>query len=354
MTPRICLTVLVASLFPASGPAAAAVFCVGASAELEAALATAEVNGVDDDVRLRSGVYPTTSSAGFRFEPPSPAYDDELTISGGWNAVCDRFGGGAIHTVLDAHGLGEALRVRMPAGEMTIRRLTVRDSAGPPPALGIAPPQGATGGPDVVIDRVLFTGNFASAALTVISHGIVQILGCDFVDNNSSNAALWLDTCCSSPFASFVYNNTIAGNAVFGSGLVGGISVKSSPGTTANLRNNIFWDNEEADVALTSGGGTYAFHYNIYGDAIGTVGGVDNLQVDPHFVDPVAGDHRLLPTSPARDSGDDGPSNLPPFDLLGVARPQDLWDRGAYEYVPPIFADGFESGDTSAWSSTVL
>jgi hypothetical protein len=74
----------------------------------------------------------------------------------------------------------------------------------------------------------------------------------------------------------------------------------------------------------------------------------------PQFKGSVAGDHRLLPISPARDSGDDSLSNLPLFDLLGVARPQGLWDRGAYEFVPPIFADGFESGDTSAWSSTVL
>jgi hypothetical protein len=44
----------------------------------------------------------------------------------------------------------------------------------------------------------------------------------------------------------------------------------------------------------------------------------------PQFKGSVAGDHRLLPISPARDSGDDSLSNLPLFDLLGVARPQGL------------------------------
>jgi hypothetical protein len=354
MTRRIRAAILAASLLPASGPAAAAVFCVGTSAELEAALATAEINGVDDDVRLRVGVYPTTSAAGFTFEPAFPGYAEELTISGGWSQACLRFGGTSLNTVVDAHGLGVALRLQVPAGALAIRRLTIRDASATTPALGalgIAPAAGA-GGPDVVVDRVVFADNLAPSALTVISQGIVQILGCDFVHNTSTAAALWLNTCCSGTNAGYVLANTIAGNAVSGNGLVGGLYVKSSPGTIIYVLNNIFWDNEALDVALV-GAGSYFFDLNIHGEIAGTFSGSGNLQVDPQFLDPVAGDHRLRPTSPARDSGDDSLSNLPLFDLLGVERPQDFWDRGAYELVPSIFADGFESGDTSAWSSTV-
>jgi hypothetical protein len=67
--------------------------------------------------------------------------------------------------------------------------------------------------------------------------------------------------------------------------------------------------------------------------------------------------------SAAADAGSCAVSGLA-ADQRGVARPQDLpavpdaadgCDIGAYEATPPpptfIFADGFESGDTSAWSS---
>jgi hypothetical protein len=242
----------------------------------------------------------------------------------------------------------------VPTGAPAIRRLTVRHASATTPALGargIAPPAGA-GGPDVVVDRVVFADNVAPSALTVISQGIVQILGCDFVHNTSTAAALWLNTCCSGTNAGYVLANTIAGNAVSGNGLVGGLYVKSSPGTVIYLLDNIFWDNEETDVAFLPAA-MYFFDFNVHGEIVGTFSGIGNLEVDPQFLDPVAGDHRLLPTSPARDSGDDSLSNLPLFDLLGVARPQDLWDRGAYEYLPPIFADGLESGDTTAWSQVV-
>ena len=42
----------------------------------------------------------------------------------------------------------------------------------------------------------------------------------------------------------------------------------------------------------------------------------------------------------------------PADDFDGFARGE-LPDMGAHEYGPPIFTDGFESGDTTAWSSTM-
>jgi hypothetical protein len=64
----------------------------------------------------------------------------------------------------------------------------------------------------------------------------------------------------------------------------------------------------------------------------------------------------LWPTSPGIDDGDN--ALAPPTDQNGVLR----WDGdgdgtitadiGAYEY-GPFFADGFESGNSSRWSTTV-
>jgi hypothetical protein len=65
-----------------------------------------------------------------------------------------------------------------------------------------------------------------------------------------------------------------------------------------------------------------------------------------------------LPGSPAIDTGDD--TNCPATDQLGHVRPWDgdsdgfaNCDRGAIEVRSPFFFDGFESGDTSAWSAVV-
>ena len=63
-------------------------------------------------------------------------------------------------------------------------------------------------------------------------------------------------------------------------------------------------------------------------------------------------DFHLLDDSPAIDQG--SPDLAPSFDFDGNPRPQGLgFDIGAFELGGPLFADGFESGDTSAWSAAV-
>jgi hypothetical protein len=85
---------------------------------------------------------------------------------------------------------------------------------------------------------------------------------------------------------------------------------------------------------------------------------VSSLQADPLLRDPGAANLALLSGSPAIDSGDD--AHAAATDVTGVSRPADgngdgmaVCDRGAYELVMEIFADGFELGDTSRWSVTV-
>jgi hypothetical protein len=67
--------------------------------------------------------------------------------------------------------------------------------------------------------------------------------------------------------------------------------------------------------------------------------------------------HALGGSSPAIDAGD--PAGC--TDYSGAPLPQDqrgaprvgVCDLGAFELAMPLFADGFESGDTNAWSSTL-
>lgn len=79
--------------------------------------------------------------------------------------------------------------------------------------------------------------------------------------------------------------------------------------------------------------------------------GSGSVVADPAqlYVDAAAGDYHLADGSPAVDLAPDAGIAQ---DLEGAPRPQGAaFDAGAYERGGGIFADGFESGDTSAWSA---
>lgn len=70
------------------------------------------------------------------------------------------------------------------------------------------------------------------------------------------------------------------------------------------------------------------------------------------FSDPAGDDYHLKEGSPAVDAGETLADV--PTDLEGTPRPVGpTFDVGAYEGAGTIFVDGFESGDTSRWSSSI-
>ncbi len=73
---------------------------------------------------------------------------------------------------------------------------------------------------------------------------------------------------------------------------------------------------------------------------------LNGISVDPDFADPARWDYALASTSDLIDAGLHIPGINDGFE--GSAP-----DIGAFEYVAPLFADGFESGGTTAWSTTV-
>lgn len=118
-----------------------------------------------------------------------------------------------------------------------------------------------------------------------------------------------------------------------------GISGQVFPPGVGSLGNSIAWANAGGDVLLFGSGITQ--QANLIG-------------VDPRFVSPASGNYRPGADSPARDAGTATPSGgLSALALGGEPRlAGSAPDQGAYE-LGEIFVDGFESGDTLAWSLSV-
>jgi hypothetical protein len=124
-------------------------------------------------------------------------------------------------------------------------------------------------------------------------------------------------------------NITVAGNDPSGHALL-----DFDQPSTITLLNSIVWNS--GGIACGAGGGACDFTYS---DLQGGWPGAGNIDVNPQFVDAANGNYRLRWGSPAIDAGTN--SGAPPFDLEGVARPQDgnfdgirVADMGAYERQP--------------------
>jgi Right handed beta helix region len=102
--------------------------------------------------------------------------------------------------------------------------------------------------------------------------------------------------------------------------------------------------------------GIASYHRIEYSNVEGGWDGEGNIDADPLFADPAAGDFRLSPDSPCIDAGDSSYNPTHPFDLDGLPRIVDgdndglsTVDMGAYEYQPngsPCIADLDGDGDT--------
>jgi hypothetical protein len=98
---------------------------------------------------------------------------------------------------------------------------------------------------------------------------------------------------------------------------------------------------------------------------LGGLGSTTVFADDPRLTFPANGDFHLEPTSPAIDFCDSAFYTPPSADIDGETRgfdssekldflgPYDLGADEAFPTPPSIFSDGFGSGDSSAWSSTI-
>jgi hypothetical protein len=118
-----------------------------------------------------------------------------------------------------------------------------------------------------------------------------------------------------------------------------------------DVDHNLCWFPNAPGAEWSDGYGTDPDPLQAWRDATGFGG--SSAMVDPGFADAAAGD--LGPENAAAAMVDAGhPTLSSPMDIDGLPRDGQP-DVGAYEWgaAGVLFADGFESGDTSAWDNTV-
>ncbi len=144
-----------------------------------------------------------------------------------------------------------------------------------------------------------------------------------------------------------------------------GLGLDASGSSTVNLVNLTVADHVGTGLELMKIGGTVTLTlYNTiaFGNGVnfsdldtGVDTGSNLIGVEPLFVDPSELDYHLMPGSAAFDAGDNTPpGGLGSTDYDGRPRIADgTVDIGMFEGLIVIFNDGFESGNTSAWTTTV-
>jgi hypothetical protein len=164
---------------------------------------------------------------------------------------------------------------------------------------------------------------------------------------------------------SLVFDNGVAAGTASGVVDTGGrVQVDSSTFEGNYGLDNLFWvggdfngkaslfDAGDGDLFAVQSSADWSMDCAVIGPGLTLPpGGTRIVQAELGLVNPTMSDYHLAPDSPAID--------LCTGDIPGVDRDLDYGfrplgaalDAGADEYDPPLFLDGFESGDLTAWTS---
>ncbi len=286
-------------------------------------------------------------------------------------------GAGARLTVIDGGGIDRVFDVD-PNGDNVVAAivgLTVRNGDA-----GGGEGGGVRNDATLTIDRVLLTGNSAGGPGGAIRNDDdLFVLRSTLAGNTTGDHGGGLDN----HGSAFLENVTVSGNMVTGGGVGGGLYnlsgetmtisavtvVGNSAGAgdaihnagTLTATNALLSGDCDGEIDTSNGGSLES-----PGDTCGLDGPGDQVSVADPVLGPLADNggetdtHALLPGSPAIEAGNT--AACPAADQRGVTRPFDgdgdgtpECDGGAFESDLGVFVfgDGFESGDTSAWSATV-
>lgn len=321
--------------------------------------------GVTDVVVVPAGIYTLTIAGSGEDGAQSGDLDlaDSVSIEGA----------GARSTVIDADGIDRVFDVGNVAAAILDVTLRGGDAGG-------GNGGGIRNGGTLTVARCAIEGSAAGGpGGGVRNDNDIFILDSTLTGNMTSDHGGGMDD----HGTSFLENVTVSGNTVNGGGAGGGLY--NLGGTAMTVRSSTIVGNSSgAGTALHNGGNTTVANVLLVGSCDGGVAtssggslespgdscGLDAPSDQVDVADPALGPladngggtdtHALLAPGPAIDAGET--TLCPDFDQRGEARPFDGdhdgtadCDVGAFEYRLPlvIFEDGFESGDTSGWSTTV-
>ena len=377
---KTCWLTVASVAFLAFGPwATAADFCVGNSAELQAALDTAATNNESDTIRIRAGDYPVPAG-GFEYLPSTTAnLDDDLQLSGGWVPFffpCGFTTADPASTRLDGGGIEPVMQMNVPAlGLMEVSFLTFVNGAEAPKG-GIAGLRVSSPLPSsarISISHNVFRNNSAgvSSGLFAVFFGgsglEVGIFNNVFIDNSAvfnefaAGAVAVVpppslqddDQQGNVPTVVFAHNTVSNNQSVDGAG---GILLQVES-TELDVVGNNLWGNSGDDLVLQSTGIAQALRLlnnNIQSLRLeGTTAPTldqGNINTQPVYADCGPGCFALVPVldSPLVNAGLDPAAfglswSLPATDAAGEPRINGpRIDIGAYEALEAIFADRFE------------
>ncbi len=350
MNRRLLLVAIVAAAL-ASPAAHAALACVSTGAELQTALANAQLNDTDDEIRITTGVlhYGAEGAPFFRWQYTS-GKDDALYISGGWNVAdgcASKISNNPRLTRVDGDFLGGAFRFNITGTAAPIIDLSNFQIGGAhESAMQII--TSSTSAPNIRLERLLIDqstsagcGNTCSPLDGRLDGGTVTVRDM-WIINSDGGASGAMRFQVGSNADLYLVNNTVAGNVGLFSTSAGGLRLSGTGFISAS--NNVFVDNlaggAPQDVRFDNAIGV--LRSNHIGAISGSAGSIQGTTTGPAlFDDPVI--DRPSALSPLRNTGLNAPAGgLPTLDFFGNVRVQGAAvDRGAFEFAE-LFSNGFE------------
>lgn len=327
-------------------PATAAVFCINDSAELASALSTANANGEDDEIRIRSGDYLVINNESFKF---LNIEEHDLVISGGWEPFgqidCISQTGTPLDTTLDGNDSSAVMYLQVNNNQnasLVVENLTisngrttaVNESAG----LRILN-LGENSNSSVLIDRVFFLGNDGvhGAGFYYIGRGFLTVRNSVFMFNNTDDGSGAANIGLSAEAIGIHFiNNTLINNssdlvspsASNTSGLMLNLNWDNGDTPEALVANNLFWFHPNSfDFYVTFSGGLTHVHNNNYQNGAGLIETQANNISIPPMLSPFLLNFTPEPGSPLVDAGlsmDDWVNNTSPW--------INSWDHGSEDF----------------------
>lgn len=336
----------------------AALFCATTGDQLASALATADSNGADDEIRVSIGTKtrPSLSDGLTRWSYVEAGTDvtKDLILTGGWDSSCTlRFP--SPPTFLDAELGGPALDIRLGTNSQAnvqvsgfdiVRGYTADSFA----FSGFRLQSTGINSPLIVIDRIRVRNSGSDGDNTAIVALELNTGGLTFRNSQASqnrtySAATVMLSTTGNGQINFVNNSVIdnTDSVPTSTGPVGGVSAFGSG--SLSLYNNVLYDNtsvRSVDLSIENGVGLLSNNH------IGILSGTPDANSgrtsgDPKITFNNSWYPMLAADSLLRDSGSTFvPGGAGSEDIRGLQRIQGARiDRGAIEF-DSMFANGFE------------